>query len=416
MKRWGFAGAMIAVLLIAANLRAPISSVGPVLGLVGEDLSLNSTWLGVLAGVPLLSFAVFSPFAHTLGQKLGIERAILVALVVTLSGVIMRPWSGPLTTFPSLNLWIGTALIGAGVAVANVLLPVVIKRDFPHKIALVTALYTAIMAALAATAAGVVVPLSKISTDRGDWGWRGALLATGALLVPAILVWLIHMRSRGPAAARDPKPEVHTTVLAGRLNLFRIPLAWHVTINMGLQSLVFFVLATWLPAVSQSFGRSQEQAGIDLMVYILTGVAGSLLAPYFLRGSTQQLPAVMWPTLVALCVVGIMLFPDAMLVWLTIAGLSASGCLVTALSLIGLRSSNFHTASALSAMTQSIGYLIAAFGPVLVGSLFNLTGTWTLALSMIVVVCLVEACFGYFAGKDRLVDEDPALLDAGKFH
>ena len=409
MKRWGFAGAMIAVLLIAANLRAPISSVGPVLGLVGEDLSLNSTWLGVLAGVPLLSFAIFSPFAHTLGRKLGLERAILVALVVTLVGVIIRPWAGPLVTFPSVNLWVGTALIGAGVAVANVLLPVVIKRDFPHKIALVTALYTAIMAALASTAAGVVVTLSKINTGTGPWGWRGALLATGALLVPAIAVWLVHMRSRVLAAAQDPEPAATETAPAARLKLFRVPLAWQVTVNMGLQSLVFFVMATWLPAVSQSYGRSQEQAGIDLMVYILTGVAGSLIAPYFLRGTTQQLPAVMWPTVVALSVVGIMVVPGAMLLWLTLAGISASGCLVTALSLIGLRSSNFHTASALSAMTQSIGYLIAAFGPVMIGSLFNRTGTWALSLGAVVVICLIEAAVGYFAGRNKLVDEAASL-------
>ena len=182
---------LVAVLLIAANLRATITGVGPLLTQIADDLGTSEAALGALAAVPLIAFAVVSPFAHGLSARFGMPRVVLWSLVLMAVGTVWRSLPGS-----AVNLWLGTALIGASIAIANVLMPAVIKRDFSERITVVTAAFTALLAGMGAVASGVVVPISHMQTSAGDLGWQGALLWTGALLPFAIVAWLLSIRSR----------------------------------------------------------------------------------------------------------------------------------------------------------------------------------------------------------------------------
>ncbi|TDK25177.1 MFS transporter [Arthrobacter crusticola] len=384
--RFGFA--FIGVLLIAVNLRVSFVSVGPVLANISADLDLPSAAAGFLTGLPLIAFAVFSPVAPGFASRLGLDRALWMSLLILASGIVLR--SLPVPGF----IWGGTALIGLAIAFLNVLVPSVVKRDFPRRVSQVTGSYTATQAAFAAVGAAVVVPVAQTSPA----GWRLALGIWVGLVLIALAVLLPWLRRHGAATAHATAPQVP----------FRSPwasaLGWQVTIFMGLQSIAFYILMAWLPTIEQSRGISATTAGIHLSVFLLVSVFASLATGRILhRGPDQRLVAFTTSALMFVTFLGLALAPGLILLWVILGAIGCGGLIVIALSLFSLRTVNYPQAASLSGMAQSVGYGLGAAGPVIFGGLRDVSGDWTLPLLATAVVMAVLAGTGVLAGRDRVI-------------
>jgi CP family cyanate transporter-like MFS transporter len=385
---------LVAVCLVAANMRPAITGLGPLLDQIGADTGMAPAALGVLAAVPLAAWAVFSPLAHDLSRRFGQPRVLLGALLVLLAGTLVRS----LTT-PVAGLWIGTAVIGIGIAIINVLMPAVVKREFAGRVAAVTAVYTALLAGLGAVSSGVVVPISHIEVGGAPAGWQTALLVTGAGLLPfAIAGWWWAHRGAGDARERQPSPR-------GRTGIWGDPVAWLVAVYMGLQASMFYMFVTWLAPLSMSIGRSEVVAGVDVMVYQLFSLAGCLLLPLILRGALERWAPALIPSLAIVGVAGLMIAPGGVLVWGSLIGLTGGATLAMSLTLMAQRARDHDTSAALSGMSQSVGYVIAALGPIAFGALHTLTGGWLLPLALVLAVLAALTVVGVFAGRDRFVVE-----------
>lgn len=379
---------LIGVLLIAVNLRVSFVSVGPVLGNISSDLQLSSAAAGFLTGLPLIAFAVFSPVAPAVASRLGLDRALWVSLFILASGIVLR--SLPV---PGL-IWVGTALIGLAIAFLNVLVPSLVKRDFPTRVSQVTGSYTATQAAFAAIGAAVVVPVAQTSPA----GWRLALGIWVGLALVAMAVLLPWLRRRGPGTAGRTAPKV----------TYRSPwssaLGWQVTLFMGLQSIAFYVLMAWLPTIEQSRGVEATTAGLHLSVFLLVSVFASLATGGILhRGPDQRLVAFASSALTFATFLGLAVAPDFTLLWVLLGAVGCGSLIVIALTLFSLRTMNYPQAAALSGMAQSVGYGLGAAGPVLFGGLYDLSGDWTLPLLVCAGIMAVLAMMGVLAGRDRVI-------------
>lgn len=387
--RFGFA--FIGVLLIAVNLRVSFVSVGPVLANISSDLELTSAAAGFLTGLPLIAFAVFSPVAPGFAARLGLDRALWFSLLILASGIVLR--SLPLPG----SIWAGTAMIGLAIAFLNVLLPSLVKRDFPAKVSQVTGSYTATQAAFAAIGAAVVVPVAQTSPA----GWRLALgLWVGlALIAMAVLLpWL-----RRTASGTVPM----TTPAIAYRSPWASALGWQVTLFMGLQSIAFYVLMAWLPTIEQSRGVPASTAGFHLSIFLLVSVFASLATGGLLhRGSDQRLVSFGSSALTFATFLGLAVAPDLTLAWVLFGALGCGSLIVIALSLFSLRTVNYPQAAALSGMAQSVGYGLGAAGPVMFGGLRDLSGGWTLPLLVTAGIMALLAVTGVLAGRDRVIAGD----------
>lgn len=383
-----FGLAFIGVLLIAVNLRVSFVSVGPVLANISGDLELSSAAAGFLTGLPLIAFAVFSPVAPGFANRLGLDRALWMSLLILAAGIVLR--SLPLPGF----IWAGTALIGLAIAFLNVLVPSLVKRDFPLRVSQVTGSYTAVQAAFAAIGAAVVVPVAQTSPA----GWRLALGIWVGLALIAMAVLLPWLRRHRLGTAHGTTPEV----------AYRSPwtsaLGWQVTIFMGLQSIAFYVLMAWLPTIEQSRGVPATTAGVHLSVFLLISVFASLATGGILhRGSDQRLVSCTSGALTFVTFLGLALAPDLVLLWIVLGAIGCGGLIVIALSLFSLRTVNYPQAASLSGMAQSVGYGLAAVGPVMFGGLRDVSGDWTLPLLVTAGIMAVLAATGLLAGRDRVI-------------
>ncbi|WP_291473564.1 MFS transporter [Corynebacterium sp.] len=389
------------ILLVAGNLRAALTTVGPVLSNIRDDLGLSSSAASFLVSLPLLAFAVVSPFVPRVALRLGLERTIAVALGVLAVGLVVR------STPPTVLLWVGTLLIGVAIAVLNVVLPSWVKRDFPTKIGQVTGAYSAVQSGFAAVASGVAVPIAGLT----GLGWRlpAAMWAGLALIAVGVLLPLMWREAGETTEEATDAPGLVPTDTGHTVHpgppLWRSLLAWQVAAFMGLQSTNYYVLITWLPSIEQDAGISDTTAGLHLVLFSIFGIGGSLGCSALLaRLRNQQVLGACIALVLVVANLGIMLAPGATVVWACVAGIGGGSSIVFALSLFGMRARSHRTAASLSGMAQSLGYILAAVGPVAVGALHDATGSWTPPMAVLLVLsgCLVVA--GLLAGRDRTVD------------
>lgn len=378
------------IMLVAANLRAALTSVGPLLEQIQQQLSLSATAAGLLNSLPLLLFAVLSPVTPGLAKRMGIERTLGMALLLLVIGIVLRslPQHG--------MLWLGCVLIGAAIAFANVVLPTLVKRDFPQRAAAMIAGYAAVMSLVAATASGLAVPLAAMN----DLGWRFSLLCWSLPALLALIIWLPQLR-RPATAVSSTAPGVQP--IPSR-SPWGSALGWQVALFMGLQSITFYTIIGWFSAFAASHGTSPQQAGFELFIYQLVAIAANFVMVFILpRARDQRTIALCSSLLIFTGVAGLLLRPENSLVWLIFAGLGAGSSLVLALSFFGLRSSHHHQATQLSGMAQSVGYLLAALGPTLFGLLHDLTQGWQLPLAILLGLTLLQVLFGMLAGRNRVI-------------
>lgn len=375
------------IVLLAANLRPAITSVGPLIGEIRADLGISNGLIGLLTALPLLAFAALSPLAPRLARRWGMEFTLLVSLIALSVGIVLR-------SLPSIvALFAGTALLGTAIAISNVLLPSLMKRDFPTRVGLMTSVYSTIMGSWAALAAGVSVPIAQ---GLGI-GWRGSLACWALLAVVAIVVWLPQLRSHHAIA-----PKRTSTTVRG---LWRSPLAWQVTLFMGFQSLVFYAVVTWLSAILRDQGMSATSAGWIVSLFQLVGIPSSFLVPMLAgRRPSQRLLVVAIGILCLTAYAGLLSTGNNLIpLWITLLGFGQGACISLALMFFILRTPDAAHAAELSGMAQSIGYLLAAAGPVLFGLLHDLTHTWTIPLLTLVAVTLGMLWTGLGAGRNATV-------------
>ncbi|MFJ7499699.1 CynX/NimT family MFS transporter [Serratia grimesii] len=378
------------IMLVAANLRAALTSVGPLLEQIQQQLALSATSAGLLNSLPLILFAVLSPVTPGLAKRMGIERTLGMALLLLVTGIVLR--SLPQTGM----LWLGSVLIGAAIAFANVVLPTLVKRDFPQRAAAMIAGYAAVMSLVAATASGLAVPLAALN----NLGWRFSLLCWSLPALLALIVWLPQLR-RPATSMRSTTPVVQ---LVPSRSPWGSALGWQVALFMGLQSITFYTIIGWFSAFAASHGTSPQQAGFELFIYQLVAIVANFVMVFILpRARDQRAIALCSSLLIFIGVAGLLLRPENSLVWLIFAGLGAGSSLVLALSFFGLRSSHHHQATQLSGMAQSVGYLLAALGPTLFGLLHDLTQGWRLPLAILLGLTLLQMLFGMLAGRNRVI-------------
>jgi len=384
---------LLGILLIAANLRPSITAVGPVLDDIRSSLHLSSAGASVLISIPLVAFALFSPVAPWISRRLGLEGALAAALGVLAIAIVTRslPWT------PA--LWIGTSLLGAAIAVMNVVLPSLVKRDYPDRVGQLTCIYAAVLSAVAAIAAGIAVPISGVAHE----GWRWSLGIWAGLAVVGVVVLAPHLR-RSPARSAEAvaAPEAPA---GSNGSPWTSAVGWQVTLFMGVQSAIYFILITWLPSIEQSTGISATTAGFHQLLLNTGGIAGSLLtaAAIHRRPHDQRPIAVAISVLIGLGLTAELLMPSLSTLWVCVIGLGTGGTISLALSLFALRAINPRQAADLSGMAQTIGYLMAAAGPIAIGVLHDATGSWNAALVVVLALVVAQLVISLLAARDRQI-------------
>lgn len=372
------------IVLIAANLRAPITGIGPLLEAIRHSFSMSAAEAGLLTTLPLIAFAVVSPIAATLGRRFGIERTLFASLLLLTSGILLR------SSGATWALFTGTAMIGSAIAIGNVLFPGLLKRDFPNKIPTMTAVYMLAMSIPAAAYSAAVVPLADLSTS----GWAFALGIWVVIAGLAVVMWLPQLRTGAPQPERE-----QPNAPRGK-PLWRSPLAWQVSLFMGINSLAYFIVVAWLPAILQDSGYSPAATGpLHGLLQLATVVPALVALPVMHRLKDQRGAAFLSSMLSAGAFIGLIVLPGWGALWIILYGLGTGAGLVLALSFIGMRAGSVQQAAALSGMAQAFGYLLAAIGPTVVGALHDQFGGWSAALLLCAVASAIQGVLGLYAGR-----------------
>ncbi|MFE8697607.1 CynX/NimT family MFS transporter [Cytobacillus sp. FJAT-53684] len=381
---------IVGIIFIATNLRSPLTSVGPLVGFIRDQLHISNTMAGMITTLPLLAFALFSPIVPKLGRKFGMEPVILVSIIVLSIGIILRSLSGVAT------LYIGTAVIGMAISVCNVLLPSLIKREFPQRIGLMTGVYSISMNLFGAMASGISVP---IAVGLG-FGWQGALGIWGILSFVSILFWLPQMKRRNENAA-----SVHNQTSSSNVNIWRSSLAWQVSLFMGLQSMVFYVLIAWLPEILLQQGISSDQSGWILSIMQLALLPFTFIVPIIAgRMSSQRSLVFITSSLFFIGTLGLLYGSTSLIVlWVILLGMGGGFAFSLAMMFFGLRTENAQQAAELSGMAQSVGYLLAASGPALFGYIHDVTNSWTIPLLILIGASILLLLFGLGAARNQYI-------------
>lgn len=378
---------VLGIVFLAANLRAPITSVGPIITELSENLSLSPALIGFLTAIPLISFALLSAFAPKAARKTGLEKLLLYSLLVLALGLFIRS-SGNVFL-----LFFGAALIGAAITMGNVLMPAFIKKEFPTKVGIITGIYLVSMNFTSALAAGFSIRIGEIS----GMGWQASIGIWGILSLITFLIWYPQTR----------KPTVISTQNKTRslITLWKSPLAWNIALFMGLQSVLFYCLAAWLPTILQSWGMSADRSGWMLSYIQMAQLPIMLIGPILAARMKNQLLLV-WVTFILLILglAAIILGKTDFIIPAVISiGISLGLAFTLAMMFIVLRTRNTSESAELSGMSQTVGYIIAACGPPVFGALFSLTQNWYFPLGTLVVTAFVLCVVGLNSAKDRFV-------------
>jgi len=377
------------VVLVAVNLRPAAASIGPVLNRIQSQAGLSSGWAGALTTLPVLCFGLLAPLAPVLARRLGLHTAIAGAMCALLGGMVLR-------LVPGVGLlFLGTAIAGAAIAIGNVLVPVLVRRDFPDRTGTAMALYTTALIGFAALAAGVTVPLA----DALGGGWRPGLGVWAIPVAVAALAWApaLQRRDPRPRAQRGARETVAARALLGSR------LAWTVTLFFALQSGGFYATLAWLPSIFRSHGASESHAGLLLSLTMIVGLGTALIVPGLAaRRSDQRGLVVASCLLTAAGLAGILAAPmSAPYLWVVLLGLGQNAAFPLALMLIVLRGGSVASTEALSTLAQSVGYVLAALAPLAVGALHGLTHSWVPALVLLLALVVPQLLTGLAAGRNR---------------
>lgn len=372
---------LLGLILVALNLRPALSSMAPLLSDVSKSLGLSAAQAGLLTTLPVLCLGLFAPLAPVLARRFGAERVVLGILLALAGGIILR------SSFGQIGLFAGSILAGASIGVIGVLLPGIVKRDFAKHAGAMTGVYTMALCLGAAMAAGATVPLS----EHLNHSWAMGL---GFWMVPALLAAVFWLPQVGQ------KHSAHQVAYRVR-GLLRDPLAWQVTLYMGLQSSLAYIVFGWLPSILIGRGLTPTQAGLVLSGSVIVQLISSLAAPWLAtRGKDQRLAIVIVMVMTLGGLFGCLYAPiEGLWGWAVLLGLGQGATFSLALTLIVLRSRDAHVAANLSSMAQGFGYTLASMGPFAVGVVHDWTGGWNALGWIFGVIGLGAIIAGIGAGR-----------------
>ena len=391
LKRWW---PLVAILALAFNLRPVAVAIGPVLAEISADIGLDGVTAGLLTSLPTLCFAAFGALAPWVSQRIGVVPTVGLALAALLAGQVGRLLTHSPGPFLALS-----ALALAGMALANVLMPTLVRLHYPHRVGTATALYSLTLTLGVTMASAATVPIAQ---QLG--GWRAALGVWIAGGLAALVVWapLLLAGARG-ATAKGAR------VSLGRVA--RTPLGWALAIFFGIQSAQAYSIFGWLPSVYRSAGLSEIDAGYMLGIATGVGILPAFVVPVL--AARLRHPSRLFLTIMAFLVagyVGLMLAPSSTpWLWAALLALGqASFPLI--LALFGIRARTPGATAALSGFAQSVGYAIAALGPMSFGVLHGATGSWTASISLQLALCVPMVVAGLYACRPLLIEDQLARV------
>ncbi|WP_223695119.1 MFS transporter [Leifsonia poae] len=391
----GRAIALLGILLVASNLRTAVAALSPIFAEIRTEFAVTSVGVGLLGMLPPICFALFGLLAPSFTRKASLELVMVVALVVMLTGHVLRATAGSFTM-----LAVGSAVAFAGMGVGNVLLPPLVKRYFPDRIGLITSLYATVMSVSTLLPPLIAVPVAE-ATD-----WHVSVGMWAAVSLVAILPWLRILMVRRPAhPAHDVAVEEAEPAMLGRV--WHAPLAWALGIVFAASSLNAYAMFAWLPEILRDLaGSSPAEAGALLSLYAGMGIPAGLLVP-LLAARMTNVALLIYAGVASFLIgyLGLILMPEtATWLWVLFAGLGPllfPLCLV----LINVRTRTHDGSVALSGFTQGLGYTLGALGPLAVGLLHQLTGGWTAALIVLTATALAAAAAGAVVARPRKLED-----------
>lgn len=380
---------ILAIACIAATLRAPITAVGSLISLIQEDVPVSNAVLGLLTTIPLIMFAVVSPFVGNIGNRFRTGDVLFVSLFVMIVGIVIRSY------FHMVGLFIGTIILGIAITFGNVLIPGVIKSRLQTHIGLATGLYITSLSAFAGLSSGISLPISQLP----GMDWQHALAIWVILLALAVVVWYPQRKIR---LANGYSSEV----MGAPINLLKSSLAWWLTLFMGMQSIIFYFMVAWLPSILNSRGLPMVTAGYYALGYQMMSIPSAFLIPQIAARMADQRRILAIISSIYMFGVALLLFahgPTILLVGTLVCGLSTGASFGMTMLLISLRASDASISARLSGMVQSAGYAFAAIGPILAGSIYDATSSWTLPLIFVLIFTFLMLVSGLHCGQDLTI-------------
>ncbi|NDL58266.1 MFS transporter [Phytoactinopolyspora mesophila] len=385
---------VLALVVVSLNLRGPIVAVSPVLEDIQRDLEITAGSAGLLTSIPVLCFAAVSPLVAVFARRLGVDLTITISLVVLAVGVAIRPWAG----FGLLVA--GTIMIGAAIAVGNVLIPVLVRRDFPERPGPLLSASTTSLIISATIPAVLTAPLASVI------GWRAALAIWACLVVVALAIWSAATQTNRQHQVSPTTPEHDApTARTPPKPVWRNRSAWELGLFFGIQSFLFYAATAWLPTMLRDAGGlDATAAGTALSVFQLIGIAGAIAVPVLIRRrEVRYTVVVVLSVLWVIFLAGLLVAPQAWPVLCALGGLAQGGCLAMGLSLIALRSTTSDAARRVSAMVQTVAYCFSAPGPVVIGGISMTTNGWTTPFSMLIALSIACGVLGIRAASPRSI-------------
>lgn len=382
------------ILFLAAILRIPLTSVGPLIPSLSDTTGLSLTNLSQLTSISLLVFAILSTLVPKISRRLGLLPSILGSIGLVLVGILVRSFTG------NIGLYIGTVIIAVGICFGNVLLPTLAKTYFPNQLGKITSSYTIVMNLMGAIGSSAAIPVLGLMHNVPSL----ALASVGFLTLPALLVWFMIYLTGGANATQTDAGTA--TQMGAKVNIYRSKIAWSLATFMGLQSLIFYTYVSWLPKIIESKGYSLAFGGSLLGVLQLMILPASFVVPVFAEKVKNQTGFVIFAGS-AIFVGTLLLFTGnefLMVVAVLILGIAVGSAFSLSLILFTIRTHSGQVAAELSGMSQTVGYTLAAVGPVFFGLLVGWTGSFITPLMLILVLAVLMVVIGYKAGKPGFID------------
>ena len=365
---------VLGIILIGTVLRSPFTALPTILGDIAQGLGVEVSSLGILTSLPLLMFALFSAFASRLAQKIGLEHLFTYCLLLLTVGSVIRIFNLPL-------LYLGTLIVGASIAIFNVLLPSMIQVNQPQKISLLTTLYVTSMGISTAIASYLSVPITQASS------WKGLILVLSLLCLVTLLVWLPNHRHNHYLKGQQEKKS--------KENILKSKSVWAIIVFGGLQSLLFYTSITWLPTMAISAGLSNSDAALLASIFSLISIPFSMTIPslttHLSDGHRQIMLAII--SIAGMIGIAMLLYPsNNFLYWLVVhllIGTACSALFPYLMVCFSLKTSSPEKTAQLSGLSQTGGYILAAFGPTLFGYSFDLFQSWIPAVLALLAIDII---------------------------